>query len=367
MFKKLAKSLKGPNSTLWLPIFVSILALGSWLLPGSDSSAFPKIGTKGVMSTDYYSSVGEYLSNKSSLKPIAVRATNNGSIKLFSGTPNSQVLFGRTDSGTPELYYSGDFTEPCSQLSQFREISKEMSSLEEFIDSSDIRLFFLIAPNKSSFHELNFGGIRKGMERCSDENLSTIKDLVKRFPFLEYVEPLPDIPSSEDFSYWHGDTHWTPTGGSVLANLLVTGDDNASRVNMQPGTPIFRDEDLWRMLGFKTNTLTKTIEPVDGYRSDLVSDADNVSMKVFISENSISKNSSALIIHDSFVQESQLFDQLAPLYAKTYFIGWDHVGDLSALPEVDTIIFESVERIALGRIDFLINNIKNYKVGEYRN
>jgi hypothetical protein len=279
---------------------------------------------------------------------------------LFSGTPSSQVLFGQTEIGTLELYYSGDFTEPCSQLSQFEDISREMTSLNEFIKRTDINLLFVIAPNKSSFHELSFGGIRQGITRCSDKNLSMIQDLVQRFPFLKYAKPLPDDPSSKNFSYWHGDTHWNPTGGNVLANLLVSDDKNSSRTKMQPGVPTSREEDLWRMLGFKTSTVTQTLKPVDGYGSDLILDEENVGLKVYISEISTNKNSSALIIHDSFVQEPQLFDQIAPLYKKTYFISWDDVGDLSALPEVDTIVFESVERIALGRLNFLINNIKNY-------
>jgi hypothetical protein len=366
MLKKLALALRKRNSVLWLPILLSALTLGSWLTSSSQDSVFPKINPKSLFSIDYYSSVGEYLSSRNSLKPVVVRALNNGSIELFSGTPNSQVLVGRTESGGPELYYSGDFTEPCSQLSQFEEISERMSSLNNFVENTDVSLFFIVAPNKSSFHEFSAGGIREGMTRCSDENLAMIKGLVQRFTFLKYAQPTPDDPSSETFSYWHGDTHWTPTGGNVLANLLVTGDDNASRVNMQPGTPTFRDEDLWRMLGFKTKTLTQTIEPVDGYGSDLVSDAEDVNMKVFISENSASKNSSALIVHDSFVQESQLFDQIAPLYGTTYFIAWDHVGDLSTLPKVDTIVFESVERISLGRMNFLINNIENYEVSRFK-
>lgn len=267
------------------------------------------------------------------------------------------------------LFYGSDVSASCNAAMPMSEIVDNLQRLADAAAASGRRLVITIAPDKSSAHpELlpdTFAG-KACMEQRRTEFWSSISAL-EGVQVLDPRQALATFESETGRSVWRrNDTHWGPTGAAIFSKSVAETLDarlgEASSLITGPDAEL--PGDLSQMLGdLKYDAVPTAGISRDGVVLHLdgkVISQDDVPDLAYQPITVTATSSGApllpgrtLLLGDSFFAASRLqfpvyYSSLTYVHNMTAEIpgAADSVADL--LSDSDTLIFEMVERSAVG-------------------
>ncbi len=330
-----------------------------------------------LLETSNWAEFNSFLLDNLRIKTIATSGVNNLSIRATGMTISRDVIAGPIKlkensignrNERPELFYAQDFTRACSELKNVKNAKSSLLKIEQLNDLGEAQIRFVIASNKSSFPvESNFWS--NALLSCSVDVRKSILAITNNLANSNLLQVLPKNAwqSKDAPPYWSGDTHWTPQGALEVPRYLINEgllkSTALERLETRSAHNGSRTEDLWALIGSKSEVDVSFIRPTRPSQTKEL--ATKTDMRHFQTQEDVNVDSrSILFVYDSFGFVPELENQIAPMYRESYFVTWSDF-DPKQLPLVDIIVFESVERSALGRLSALQELGENMNLGMY--
>lgn len=314
---------------------------------------FPDLDFQALASRQTYGLVNDALSDRLRTKPWAVGFVNQTVLTLTGQSASPQVMSGSRQ----ELFYGGEFTEPCLYLGDPHAAQRGMDALMTAARSGGKTVLFVVVPSKSSV-VAGAGGFRNdALMQCVEESDQILSDLARTpgspLRFITTAEVLEVAPRKP---YWSGDTHWTPRGGislseAVAEELVGFRASDTERMKVLRSQP--HRGDLYALLGLGRPEQTDFWGPTgtQSPRFTTLPGSFRWPPQSFTTESPVLADpNSALIVYDSFVYAPEIESQIAGLFARGHIAQWDALADISAIPSDDIVVFETTQRLALGRL-----------------
>ena len=313
---------------------------------------FPVITIESLGTSGLYAGIDRAVNDAFPLRVPAIRAQATLDHVILGGTSNPDVV-----PGTDGWLFSREEVRPLCKATTEAFLAN-LAAAEAMADRAGVTFRFVVAPDKHAIYPEHLPSTIDQADLCTDQRRPEVAAaLGSRETALELWSPLqdmhgddPDVPL-----YYATDTHWTPLGARVAAELLVdslaVGLWDEDEVLTRPGRN--RHTDLARQIGLPQ------VETVDNFAArprvrfrrtsiDVGVELDNstevarfrVAPKVEVIPGR------TLFLYNSFFAPHMR--QFAPWFADSI---WVHADDFRDFPEIarslpafDTIVVVRVER-----------------------
>jgi hypothetical protein len=335
-------------------------------LANREPASWPFQSINDLIEFSKWADLNGFLLDHLRIKVSATSAVNSLSLKVTGMTMSSKVIAGpikfnknQIDSEYDELdlFYSQDFTRACGELKYSNAAESALLKLKEINNVGKFQARFVVAANKSSF-PIKPNSWSNALLSCSVDVRQTLINITNEFYDSSMLKLLPNNAWQSPYSapYWSGDTHWTPKGAMEVSNFLISEGllkaSALSRLDTESGPNGSRTQDLWAMLGTKNEVEVSFIRTKFPDQTQELEPKSN--MRHFRTQENVDVDTrSILFVYDSFGFVPELEGQIAPMYEESYFVTWEGF-DPKKLPNVDVVIFESVERSTLSRLSTLV-------------
>lgn len=176
----------------------------------------PEPVTEGKPNTEYLSGLAEYVSDSFFLRRELI--TGYAELQAFFGqSANEDVVLGREGwlfYGEEMADYAG--TEPMTERELFA-AARNLSLIQEYVESRGAEFLFAIAPNKSSLYP----DYMKGLPASETErNAQRLMDELEEqgVAFADWFET---FRLEEETLYFAHDSHWNSRGAALAADTLL--------------------------------------------------------------------------------------------------------------------------------------------------
>lgn len=300
---------------------------------------------------------------------VGVAGVGTGTGDSSEGSGNDiaypQVIEGRDGW----LFYGVDVSAACKPAMQVPEITRNLQRLAEAATASNRRLLITIAPDKSSAHpELlpeTFAG-----EACMEKQRAQFWASISALPNVDVLDPrsaLASFESESGASVWRpNDTHWGPAGAAVFSKAVAEAIEprtaDGSRIAVGPSDNL--PGDLSQMLGdLKSDSVPTARVEREGVTLRLEGDVITPEDVPDLGYGPITVTASStgaplipgktLLLGDSFFAASRFqfpiyYSSLTYIHSMSAEVPGATDAVAALLAESDTLIFEMVERSAVG-------------------
>lgn len=339
----------------------AVLMISFWLIgPPAGTTAerasrteteVPQVSPQNVGDVATYEQLTDALDDRLRMKPAAVSGVNSLVYNLTGLSPSSQVV-----AGSDQLFFAGDFTEPCRTNSDQWETwaSESMQNLTAAAKAGGKTVLFVVVPDKSLAYPDQLGFGHAGLTRCQQHNKEMLERLAAAPDSPVRIMTPDQVMKGADRPYWQGDTHWTRDGGAALSETLAAalGNKTAVRDRLNQGAAFEHPGDLYRLMGLDRTETTYSWDPNPDSMPVFKDEEATATRPIrsFESPNPLPNTDPALFVYDSFVYATGIEAQLGSLFPSGYFLEWGAVDSVSNVGPTGVVVLESVQRLAIGRL-----------------
>lgn len=357
---------------LGLVIGVSFALLSAWFIGPSSGywaelqkrppAERPELTWRGLWDTTTYAQFEAVAGDALRAKPWAVKAINGSVLWALGASAVPQVSTGApvtsTRGGSSELYFGGEFTEPCPFLRDGA--GAGLANARSAARAGGKQLLVIVVPSKSTAYLGDSGPWTQALRACERASKARLDALATVNPELRIISPTDVIANDPQLPYWRGDTHWTPAGGMALTQEIMevvggSAGRAAVRQRLKHVRNIVVQEDLYTQLGLERQTVTPWFGPTPREAPTFTTvDTDGPwPPTTFRSPRPWPGAPRVLILFDSFVYTPELQPQVATFFPSGTFLIWDRIAAPGRLGPAEMVILETTDRLALGRLSGL--------------
>jgi hypothetical protein len=319
----------------------------------------PSLSWAGLWDTATYAQIEAVAGDALRAKPLAVRAINGTVLWALGASAVPQVSTGApltsAVGGDAELYFGGEFTEPCPFLDDGA--AAGLANAKAAARAGGKRLLVVVVPSKSTAYLEDSGRWTKALRQCERASQEQLERLAAADDSVRLINPGDVIANDPGLPYWRGDTHWTPAGGMALAQEVMAAvagprGRSAVRQRMRHVRDLVIQEDLYTQLGLQRITRTPWWGPVprDAPAFTALDVPGAWPPTTFRSPRPWPGAPRALVLFDSFVYTPEIQPQVATFFPSGTFLIWDRIADPGRLDPAELVVLETTDRLALGRL-----------------
>ena len=315
-------------------------------------SKFPAVVDKsGSLNGNYLSEISDWAGDRFAFRQELVTAWSGLNAALFKTSSEDKVIIGRDGW----LYYSetlDDYRGMSLEDRKLEAIARNLSLMQEYVESNGTAFLFTIAPNKNSIypeHMPNF--VPNGRENANSERL---------MPYIEkygvnYADLFSAISHENETMYFMTDSHWHNKGAALAADVILSGlGRDSSFFNSEFIHGEEHKGDLYEMLYPSGNRTESDFKYLPGFTFTTAKDP-NGGNAINIESSSEKGIGRLLCWRDSF--GISLYPYLAETFHDAVF-SRSATYDLVRLKaeETDAVVIELVER----NLNYLLENMPIY-------
>ncbi len=308
---------------------------------------FPQMSLAAAADVATFEQATSALSDRLRAKPSVVENVNAAVLSATGRSPSADVV-ARGD----ELYYAGEFTEPCLDP-QFATWAQDSArGLAAAAEKGGKQVLFVVVPSKSVAVPPSGVGV-DALTSCQDWSQAVLRDIASEpgSP-VRIIDPDDVAALADGPGYWKGDTHWTPRGGQALSYLLAEESGGTAEGRFVSGAPFDHQGDLYRLLGIPRLEPTDAVGPTAAAMPtfESVPNATAWPMQSFTSPDPLPGAPDLLLVYDSFVYATGLEAQIASLFPAGWLLQWDAMPDVRQAGDAGLVVLESTDRLAVARL-----------------
>lgn len=353
---------ENPENRLAVGGTVAVLAFAGFLLmmwfmgPAAGTNAqrqnrpqseFPQMSLSAAADVTTFEQATAALNDRVRAKPSVVENLNSTVLNLTGRSPSADVV-ARGD----ELYFAGEFTEPCLDPQYATWARDSARSLAAAAKRGGKQVLFVVVPSKSV--AVPPGGVgAAALMSCQRWSQQVLRDIAsERGSPVRIVEPDEVAAMAGGTGYWKGDTHWTPRGGQALSSLLAQEVGGSTTARFVSGPTFEHQGDLYRLLGIPRTEPTDVMGPRAAAMPTFESVPNGTAwpMTAFTSPDPLPGAPNLLLVYDSFVYATGLEAQIASLFPAGWLVQWDAMPDVTQAGDAGLVVMESTDRLAVARL-----------------
>lgn len=324
--------------------------------PGStdnrSASQAPDIDAVSLFDTKTYVALDAYLSDRFSLRGLAIRANAKANELIWKGD-RGDVRRG-TDGW---LYYGPSLTRLCTETTTTEQGVAILDRFARGLEGRGVTFRYLLAPEKTTVYPEHLTDRLRNEGACGRQALARLRAELgdpSRPWYVDLFGPVEALKRESAGPVYHErDTHWTEQGAALLARQVVDSLDPSlwDPRALVPGGPTPFEPDLTRLLGLPqtieireyaverpgVTTTAGSETPVDG--------APPIERFTSTSTGTGLIGGRTVVLYDSFGIPA--IDLLAPYFADVAFVHWNDLGSPEAEAALDgagTVVAEGAER-----------------------
>jgi len=259
--------------------------------------------------------------------------------------------------GDGYLFFGEDFDASCINPAFFPNDLTGLTELAHSIEATGRRVVFAVAPNKSSVVPAAQLPRFLPHGQCTADGIVHQKAALGAFEDSIFLPLLPVMQAEQAAGrsmYWKSDTHWSPAGSALYAQLLTEKlDPQAARqVHVVTGGEVTRVGDLAALSGLRFTETQPEARVETGARprwtsrnTEYDTPADRLRPHSWRSAGGAPITGRTVIIGDSFTYFA--LPNLRPLFADAEFF-WSGVAKpdaiVAGLAKADTVVIQVVQR-----------------------
>lgn len=308
---------------------------------------FPSLSLSAAADVATFQEATAAFSDRLRAKPSVVESVNSAVLGLTGRSPSADVV-----AAGDQLYYAGEFTEPCLDPQYATWARDSARALAEAAKQGGKQVLFVVVPSKSTAHPPTGLGAR-ALLKCQRWSQKVLQDLADEpGSRIRLIDPADVERVADGDGYWRGDTHWTPRGGQALSDLLADEVGASTQGRFVPGEWYDHQGDLYRLLGIPKleRTLGWGVDEVQQPQFQEVPNGTAWPARTFTSPQPLPNAPSLLLVYDSFVYASGLEPSVASLFPSGGLVLWDAMPNVSPVGSAKLVVLESTDRLALNRL-----------------
>lgn len=320
-----------------------------------------------------------YYNDNFGFRTYLIKANNILNVKLFSVSPNTNIILGKEDW----LYYAGEDKSIFKYKTIFEE--KELKSKfdilkdrKELYTGQGVHYFIVIAPDKQSiYHEYMPEYIQKLNENSNYDHIADYLSKNSLDINIDVKKALLKEKKKKDLTYYKTDTHWNVYGAFIAYQEIMKKFKEyypeLEYMSLTDFNIVDADKkysgDLANMLGMQEYFEEKTYKMIPkNNRKAKMRDVNNISgivtkKPMLLSECDSCDNVTIMVIRDSFTVS--LIPFLNEHFSKAIYISNDENPELvyTIIMKVkpNIVLFEKVER-GMNTIFYQNSNISSNNI-----